>query len=36
MLRFQDSPNKPSFPSTVLRPGNTYTSHTVWIFRTAK
>jgi aldose 1-epimerase len=33
---FPDSPNKPSFPSTVLRPGNTYTSHTVWIFRTAK
>ncbi len=33
---FPDSPNQPSFPSTVLRPGRTYTSHTVWYFRTTK
>ena len=33
---FPDSPNRPSFPSTTLRPGRTYTSHTVLIFRTAK
>jgi aldose 1-epimerase len=28
---FPDSPNHPEFPSTVLRPGNTY--HTVTVFR---
>ena len=33
---FPDSPNRPSFPSTTLRPGRTYTSHTVLIFHTAK
>ncbi|HEY0282673.1 MAG TPA: aldose epimerase family protein [Rhizomicrobium sp.] len=33
---FPDSPNQPSFPSTVLRPGHTFVSHTVFIFRTAK
>jgi aldose 1-epimerase len=33
---FPDSPNQPSFPSTVLRPGHTYTSHTVFIFRMEK
>ncbi|MGA7712393.1 MAG: aldose epimerase family protein [Rhizomicrobium sp.] len=33
---FPDSPNQPSFPSTVLRPGHIYTSHTVWHFRTTK
>ena len=33
---FPDSPNRPSFPSTVLRPGHTYASHTVLIFRTTK
>jgi aldose 1-epimerase len=33
---FPDSPNQPSFPSTTLRPGHTYASHTVLIFRTAK
>ena len=33
---FPDSPNQPSFPSTILRPGHTYTSHTVFIFRTTK
>lgn len=29
---FPDSPNKPSFPSTVLRPGQTYRSTTVFEF----
>ncbi len=27
---FPDSPNQPRFPSTVLRPGETYRSSTVW------
>ena len=29
-----DSPNQPSFPTTVLRPGEVYRSTTVWSFRT--
>ena len=29
---FPDSPNKPSFPSTVLKPGRTYRSTTVYKF----
>lgn len=29
---FPDSPNKPAFPSTVLRPGQTYRSRTVFTF----
>lgn len=29
---FPDSPNQPSFPSTILRPGQTYTSRTVYTF----
>jgi aldose 1-epimerase len=29
---FPDSPNKPSFPSVVLKPGETYTSTTVYKF----
>ncbi|MEV1006159.1 aldose epimerase family protein [Streptomyces sp. NPDC049881] len=29
---FPDSPNHPAFPSTVLRPGETYTSSTVYAF----
>ena len=29
---FPDSPNQPSFPSTVLRPGNEYRSRTVFAF----
>lgn len=29
---FPDSPNRPSFPSTVLRPGETYRSTTVFAF----
>ncbi len=30
---FPDSPNKPSFPSVVLRPGQTYHSTTIYRFR---
>ncbi len=33
---YPDSPNESSFPSTVLRPGQTYVSHTVYDFSTAK
>jgi aldose 1-epimerase len=33
---FPDSPNKPDFPSTVLRPGEEYSSRTVFKFRTEK
>jgi aldose 1-epimerase len=29
---FPDSPNKPSFPSTVLKPGQTYRTTTVYRF----
>lgn len=29
---FPDSPNKPEFPSTVLRPGDTYTQLTIYKF----
>jgi aldose 1-epimerase len=29
---FPDSPNHPDFPSTVLRPGARWTSHTRWRF----
>jgi aldose 1-epimerase len=29
---YPDSPNKPSFPTTVLRPGQTFTSRTVYAF----
>ncbi|AHG92044.1 Aldose 1-epimerase [Gemmatirosa kalamazoonensis] len=29
---FPDSPNQPHFPSTILRPGDTYTSRTVFRF----
>lgn len=32
---FPDSPNKPKFPSTVLKPGETYHSTTVFRFLTA-
>jgi len=31
---FPDSPNQPDFPSTVLRPGDTYRSKTVFTFGT--
>jgi aldose 1-epimerase len=33
---FPDSPNKPNFPSTVLRPGETYKSTTVYAFSVKK
>jgi len=33
---FPDSPNKPSFPSTVLRPGETFRESTVYRFSTSK
>jgi aldose 1-epimerase len=29
---FPDSPNHPNFPTTVLRPGEVYTQHTVYAF----
>jgi aldose 1-epimerase len=29
---FPDSPNHPNFPSTVLRPGETFKSRTIWRF----
>lgn len=32
---FPDSPNHPAFPSTILEPGKTYRSRTVWAFGTA-
>ena len=31
---FPDSPNKPHFPSTVLRPGRPFTTTTVFKFST--
>jgi len=31
---FPDSPNKPNFPSVVLRPGQKYRSQTVYSFST--
>jgi aldose 1-epimerase len=30
--RFPDSPNRPDFPSAVLRPGETYRSRIEWVF----
>jgi aldose 1-epimerase len=33
---FPDSPNKPNFPSTILKPGETYTSKTVYAFSVEK
>ncbi len=29
---FPDSPNKPAFPSTILRPGEEYRSRTIYRF----
>jgi len=29
---FPDSPNKPAFPSTILRPGEQYRSRTIYRF----
>ena len=31
---YPDSPNRPEFPSTVLQPGQEYTSTTVYAFST--
>ena len=31
---FPDAINKPSFPSTVLKPGDTFKSSTIYKFRT--
>lgn len=33
---FPDSPNQPSFPTTILRPGETYRTRTVWRFGTLR
>lgn len=33
---FPDSPNHPSFPSTELKPGQTYSSETTWTFTIEK
>ena len=33
---FPDSPNKPGFPSTILEPGKTYETHTIYKFSTRK
>lgn len=33
---FPDSPNKPNFPNTILRPGETYRSKTVFAFSVSK
>jgi aldose 1-epimerase len=33
---FPDSPNKPNFPSTVVRPGQEYRSTTVYAFGVAR
>jgi aldose 1-epimerase len=33
---YPDSPNKPDFPSTVLKPGEEYRSHTVYTFSVQK
>ena len=34
--KYPDSPNKPNFPSTVLRPGETYKTRTVFKFGVQK
>ena len=33
-MHLADSPNQPQFPSTVLRPGETFRSHTAYVFST--
>ena len=33
---YPDSPNQPDFPSTVLRPGETYTSRCIYQFKTVQ
>ena len=32
--KYPDTPNKPEWPSAVLRPGETYTSHCTYSFST--
>ena len=34
--KYPDTPNKPEWPSAVLRPGETYHSHTIYAFSTRK
>jgi len=34
MQHFPDSPNQPNFPSTILQPGETYRSRTIFTFST--
>ncbi|MFQ3652528.1 MAG: aldose epimerase family protein, partial [Gemmataceae bacterium] len=34
--KFPDSPNKPNFPSAVLKPGETYTQETIYSFSVSK
>jgi aldose 1-epimerase len=34
--KYPDTPNKPEWPSAVLRPGETYHSHTISAFSTRK
>ena len=33
---FPDAPNRPEFPDSILRPGQTYVSTTIWRFRTTR
>jgi aldose 1-epimerase len=33
---YPDSPNKPNFPSTIVRPGQEYSSQTTFTFGTAR
>lgn len=35
-MHLADSPNKPQFPSTVLRPGQTFRSQTAYVFETIR
>lgn len=35
-MHLADSPNQPQFPSTVLRPGQTFRSHTAYVFETTQ
>ncbi len=35
-MHLADSPNQPHFPSTVLRPGETFRSHTAYVFEKIK
>ena len=32
--KYPDTPNKPEWPSALLKPGETYTSHCVFAFST--